>query len=513
MTDAQGRFAFKNVAAGAYRLALSANGYVRQEYGQRVFPGRGAVFQLADGQTLKNLVAELTPTGSVSGTIRDEDKRPLAGVPVQLMRVNYDQSGERRLRPVGNVVKTDDRGEYRIYFVTPGRYYVNAGTPQGPPGTGDQRAAPNEILETYAYVYFPGVAELNLATSIDVQPGATRTGTDLTLNKIKGVRVSGRVIDGVTGQPPENPKVKLAYRDPGVPWDYDLEYMGRGKVTYNNKDGKFEFRDVLPGLFAVVVTVDVPGQTPPAQGTTPHQRIGYLPLDVRSANVDGIVITASPGSSISGRLRVEGTNDLAGVFVNTTAKPGVTLEPSSNGVQPATPGVPTPNYGPFNPDGTFRIDNVMPGEFRFQVSWLRSSFYIKEARYGATDILLQPFQFRGNEDSSLEIVLSPNVAAVEGVVLNNRLEGAPGAQVVLVPDRSRHRPTLFRTIATDQNGRFRLTNVAPGDYKVYAWEAVELYRWFDMDFLKGFEQSARSIHLGESSNQTVDLRLIPAPGR
>jgi hypothetical protein len=182
-------------------------------------------------------------------------------------------------------------------------------------------------------------------------------------------------------------------------------------------------------------------------------------------------------------------------------------------VQPATPGVPTPNYGPFNPDGTFRIDNVMPGEFRFQVSWLRSSFYIKEARYGATDILLQPFQFRGNEDSSLEIVLSPNVAAVEGVVLNNRLEGAPGAQVVLVPDRSRHRPTLFRTIATDQNGRFRLTNVAPGDYKVYAWEAVELYRWFDMDFLKGFEQSARSIHLGESSNQTVDLRLIPAPGR
>src|SRR5262245_40161091 len=66
-TDAQGKFAFRNLAAGSYRLTFSANGYVRQEYGQRVFPGRGVEIRLVAGQAMKDVVAEVTPTGSISG--------------------------------------------------------------------------------------------------------------------------------------------------------------------------------------------------------------------------------------------------------------------------------------------------------------------------------------------------------------------------------------------------------------------------------------------------------------
>jgi hypothetical protein len=184
---------------------------------------------------------------------------------------------------------------------------------------------------------------------------------------------------------------------------------------------------------------------------------------------------------------VEGQNDLTGVFQTVNAKPGVSLQPSSNGRNPSTPGVPAPAYGPIDPDGSFQIDNVLPGEFRFQISWLRAPFYIKEARFGATDILTQPFQFSGLEPGRLDILLSPNVATVEGVVTNNRLAAVPGAQVVLVPDRARHRPELFRAVTTDGNGRFRITNAAPGDYRLYAWEAIELYRWYDMDFVRTME--------------------------
>jgi 5-hydroxyisourate hydrolase-like protein (transthyretin family) len=509
ITDGQGKFSVKNVPPGTYRLTFSANGYVRQEYGQRAFPGRGTQITVSAGQAVKDLIVNLTPTGTVMGTIRDPDKNPLAGVPVQLMRDSYDEGGERLLRPNGTAVRTDDRGEFRIFFVTPGRYYLNAGTPSGPPGTGDPRPLTNEVPETYANVFSPGVTDLKLAMPIDVRPGMTVTGADITLKKIAGVRVTGRVIDATTGKAPESAKVKLAYRDPGVPWDYDLEYMGRGKVVYN-KDGTFEFQDVLPGMYAVVATVDIPDQPKPPQGTTPFQRISHVPLEVRNTNVEGIVVTASPGASIEGRIRVEGQSEWTSAFQSLTGRYSVTLPPSSNGVRPGIPGVPQPTNGAINPDGTFRIDNVMPGEYRIQLAFFRPTFYIKEARFGTDDILARPFRFSGNESGRLEILLSPNVGSIEGTVTNNRLAVAPGVQVVLIPDKARHRIELFKTATTNQNGRFTFANLPPGDYKLYAWEAVELYRWFDPEFLKAFDQFAVPVRVGESSRQTVDARLIPS---
>jgi hypothetical protein len=81
---------------------------------------------------------------------------------------------------------------------------------------------------------------------------------------------------------------------------------------------------------------------------------------------------------------------------------------------------------------------------------------------------------------------------------------------VLIPDKARHRIELFKTATTNQNGRFTFANLPPGDYKLYAWEAVELYRWFDPEFLKAFDQFAVPVRVGESSRQTVDARLIPS---
>jgi hypothetical protein len=256
--------------------------------------------------------------------------------------------------------------------------------------------------------------------------------------------------------------------------------------------------------------VDVPDQPKPPQGTTPLQRIGHVPLEVRSTNVEGIVVTASPGASIAGRIRLEGQSDWASAFQSLNGRYSLSLTPSSNGVRPVTPGVPQPNNSVINPDGTFRIDNVMPGEFRLQLAALRSAFYIKDAHFGVEDILARPFQFSGNEPGSLEILLSPNVGSIEGVVTSNRLAAATGVQVVLVPDKARHRIELFKAVTTNQNGRFSIGNLPPGDYRLYAWEAVELYRWFDADFLTAFDQFATRVHVAESSRQTVDARLIPA---
>jgi hypothetical protein len=194
ITDSEGKFEFKELDAESYRLTFGSDGYVRQEYGQRVFPGQGSPIELAAGQSLKNIVVRLTPTGSVSGRVRDSDKNPLVSVPIQLMRYVYDSRGRRTLQTFGNA-RTNDQGEYRIYFVTPGRYYLNAGTV----GYDTPAAGRSEVRASYTSRFYPGVANVSEASVIEVQSGADIRGMDLTIASQQVFRVRGRIIDSSNG--------------------------------------------------------------------------------------------------------------------------------------------------------------------------------------------------------------------------------------------------------------------------------------------------------------------------
>ena len=80
---------------------------------------------------------------------------------------------------------------------------------------------------------------------------------------------------------------------------------------------------------------------------------------------------------------------------------------------------------------------------------------------------------------------------------------------MLVPEAHRERSELFRTASTDQNGRFTIPGVPPGDYKVFAWESIESYGYFDPELLRRDDAKGQRIKIQESDKQTADLRLIP----
>ena len=86
-TDRDGKFVVPELEEGSYRIAVSANGYVRQEYGQRVFPGQGTLVNLKRGEVLKDVVIGMTLTGNVNGKIYDNNGQPAVGAPVQLIKV------------------------------------------------------------------------------------------------------------------------------------------------------------------------------------------------------------------------------------------------------------------------------------------------------------------------------------------------------------------------------------------------------------------------------------------
>jgi len=87
-------------------------------------------------------------------------------------------------------------------------------------------------------------------------------------------------------------------------------------------------------------------------------------------------------------------------------------------------------------------------------------------------------------------------------------------KVALVPDAPlRRRWDLYKSTTTDQSGNFSIRMVAPGDYKVFAWEEADDNIWTMSDFLREDEARGRSIHIGSSANEKMDIAVIPAKRR
>ena len=138
LSDDMGVFRLTDLPAGRYTLSVSKAGFVQLAYGQRRPLQAGTPLQLADGQEIKDIEFRL-PRGSViAGHVYDETGDPMAGILVRVLRYQYQQ-GERRLMPAGNA-QTNDLGEYRVWGLMPGEYYVDAQSrinlPFAPPGGG-----------------------------------------------------------------------------------------------------------------------------------------------------------------------------------------------------------------------------------------------------------------------------------------------------------------------------------------------------------------------------------------
>ncbi len=172
-TDRDGKFVVPDLEEGTYRIAVTLNGYVKQEYGQRSFTGQGSVLTLTKGETIKGLVVRLTRAANINGRIADETGQPASGVTVRIIKATYNANGIRLFQQAGTA-RTNDRGEYRLYWITPGRYYLVAGTPPGiPPGVDPGGVpSPNETADPYTFTYYPGTTDQAGRFNMrDVAPG------------------------------------------------------------------------------------------------------------------------------------------------------------------------------------------------------------------------------------------------------------------------------------------------------------------------------------------------------
>src|SRR5688572_22634502 len=118
VTDGNGRFEFPALPSGRFAIAVSRGGYVNLNT-----PADAArSIQLTDGQTLDLPPLRLARGGVITGSISDEYGDPAPEVTVQAFRAEYMQ-GMKRLIGVRSAA-TNDIGQYRIYGLQPGTYYL-----------------------------------------------------------------------------------------------------------------------------------------------------------------------------------------------------------------------------------------------------------------------------------------------------------------------------------------------------------------------------------------------------
>ena len=106
--------------------------------------------------------------------------------------------------------------------------------------------------------------------------------------------------------------------------------------------------------------------------------------------------------------------------------------------------------------------------------------------------------------------MSPKAAQVSGVVRNSK--GEPAKETLLTLWQSADEtgaPEFIRSFRTDESGNFRFASLAPGEYRIAAWEQVDGGLVSNPDFRKQFESSAVTVKLQENSRENVEVKVIP----
>ena len=492
LTDDQGQFLFENIPPDSYDLRVSRNGFVDAEYGQKRPGGSGAILTLAAAQHISDLVFKLVHTAAISGHVYDEDGEPIARAAVTAYRASkrpgkQPQNGDEP-------TLTNDLGEFRIFDLTPGRYYISVSYRHEPPFG---RAIPsvNQGPSTgYLPSYYPYTVDAAKAQAITVGPGDEIHPVDFFLRTARFFTVSGRVICSF-------PTISSAMRSVSLhPYGPGLAQALQGTTAnFQTKDGIFKLRDVAPGSYDLTATY--------FSRDLSDAHVARQQLEVLDSDVDGLTIVISRGVDIPGRITWEGgaIGDSADILVF--------LQPIIEESQPffSQPTVKS--------DGSFLLHNIPEGSYRAVVyrNGSKGNFFLKSARYGTASVTDDGFAVQPGSDLSLELTLSPRVAQLSGAVLDADSLPAAGATVVLIPDPP-HRGVSerYKTTTTDQNGKFSIAAVAPGDYTVFSWdiadESDQQYGadWFDPEWLKPYETKGESVHLEESDHKSVNLSLLTA---
>jgi hypothetical protein len=438
--------------------------------------------EVADRQVVEKVQLLLSKGAVITGRIVDDLGDPAMNVTVQALRFAY-RDGVRQLSPARGALyseRTDDRGEFRLYGLVPGDYYISA----KPANIGGMRQQPLE--QGAATTFYPGTQDVVEARRVRAVAGRETGPLAFALGTTRLARVRGFAF-GSSGTPLRG-TVSIAHRDP----------FGSGSSSFGGTirpDGSFEFNSVPPGAYVVTARdVDAYNSTPLEQGS--------IRITVAGQDIDGLSVFAAKEAVLRGRVVTDDGSPLPSA-VQRARLEVVAADPAEgySGWQ---------NNAVLNEDGTFEVKGLF-GRRRLVLGRVLD-WQTRETRANGEDVTDTGIEFDSGEViEDVEIVLTRKVTTVSGAVTDRFGTAVPRATVVLFSENERlwlPNSRFIRTSTTGEKGTYRLTGAPPSnDYLAVAVTGIEDGQWTDPEFLRALKEVGTRVRLKEGESKTLDLKV------
>jgi hypothetical protein len=484
-TDAQGRFEVKELPAGRYTISASKGGFVTLQYGQRRPSESGTPIELGDKQTLEKLTIAL-PRGSVlGGRITDEFGEPVANASVIAMRYSYAAGGRRLTAAPGSNSRdtTDDQGQYRLFGLPPGEYFVSATLRSGP-----EAADPTGEVSGYAATYFPGTPNLSEAARVTLTVSQENTTVSFGLIATRLVRVSGQVLTSA-GTPASGGQVMLMPASSAAGRGVLLQQGGGGGRI--DQTGAFAVSNVAPGRYQLQ-----------ARSRGGEGELAKMDLAVGVEDVSGLTMVTAPGAVVTGTA----VSDTGEPFDFAPQQLQIAARVASLDAQGPGGG----GAARVAANWTFELRGLTDARL-FRVN-APQGWTLKSVSLAGQDITDVPTELPpGQTVGGMQIVLTKKTTTLSGAVADARGEPLLDATVVVFPADDKlwtFQSRFIRAARPDQEGTYRLSGLPPGsDYLIVAVQGLEDGQAGDPEFLATVKDAATKFTLAEGETKAVDVKL------
>ena len=409
-------------------------------------------------------------SASISGTVQSE-----AGV-VEYARVSVYQvvtsQGWARLARRCSV-GTDSKGSYQCDGLTAGKYYVIA-------SGGELLEKPSKKKEqANPYAFFPSATDLENAGEIVVGAGQLQSA-DIFVGSGDLHTVSCKIANGA-----RYAHARLLARTQGRDGTLLADTGIRG--IYDEKRGELRFEAVPAGSFEAVARW--------RNGDQFH--FSEAEVSVQSADVRGIPLEEQRPVSVEGTITVDpGGSDAKVALSAVVLERG--FEANDFAFDPAS------HSAPISGNGSFHFPSVVPGRYFLKIEsdpqvFVESSTIGGLSKNGSLVVI-----GGGAENLTIQVDASAEVGSIGGVVADLPEGGAKAGVLVQQEDTGQ----VFTT-STDQSGKYMVTGLGPGDYRIYSWPDLAHMAYRDPSALSQYADSAASIILQSGAmNQSVNVNLI-----
>ena len=491
-TDDAGRYEITELLRAPYRVTASKPSYTSASWGEQPGSDPPTALAVGDNDIRAQIDIALPKFGAIGGQILDDFGDPVEGVAVQVSQIRFSD-GRRRLNNAGPA--QSDRRSRALSRLRPAAGSVSHhGEPSAnvaSPATG------GADLSGFAPTYFPGATTANEARQVAVGRAQEVSGIDVALIPQPTARITGKKI-GSDGLPMGGSLVLIQSQRSGA-----IVTPAVGARISEPDNSRFEFPNVAPGEY--VIQADKGKASGNNEGEFASQFI-----TVNGADVTDLVLQATPGSTISGRVVFDGDGQPPPLTF------GIVPARADTDRTPLNPG--SLGRGEVQRDLTFEITGIH-GPRRLMLDRRPAGWDLKAVVANGVDVTDAPLPF-GTSDQSLtdvQVVLTDRLTEITGTATDARGQAVSDyALLIFSSDRERWYPgsRFFRRSRPEAAGNFTVRGLPPGEYFVAAVPSGAsvlkdgVDAWQDPEFLESISQRATRATLGDGQKLSISARVL-----